>query len=89
MFPSSNIQCNAQVIEINRVCEGQVEVVVKIKDDVEECIHKYYCKQVICAVPLTVLKSHKIKFTPQLPKFYTESLEKIEAGVMEKVILAF
>lgn len=41
--------------------------------------------QVICALPLTAYKSKSIKFRPSLPDAKVKALDKLGAGLIEKV----
>ena len=49
----------------------------------------YNCDFVICSVPLGVLKAKKIKFIPELPSKFKESMVKIGFGSVTKIAHRF
>jgi len=59
--------------------------VIEIQTDKEI----YNCDFVICSVPLGVLKSKRIKFIPELPSKFKESMVKIGFGSVTKIAHRF
>lgn len=51
---------------------------------------EYYCKQVICTIPLGVLKEcHETLFEPKLPLYKLESIERLLFGTVDKIFLEY
>ena len=57
-----------------------------MKDGVEEI---YEGDSVIVTVPLSILKSGAITFSPELPESKQNAISKLGAGVVDKVIFLF
>lgn len=49
----------------------------------------FTAKKVISSLPLGVLKKGVVTFTPTLPKGYTEAIEDIGFGVVDKLFVKF
>jgi len=49
----------------------------------------FWADYVICTIPLGVLKSNSVTFTPPLPPWKLESIDKIGMGLMNKIFLEF
>lgn len=47
----------------------------------------FNCKKVVIAVPLGVLKRHAIKFSPELPGWKHEAIEKLKMGNVCKILI--
>ena len=60
---------------------GTVVKITTTKDQV------YYAKRVINTIPLGVLKSGAITFTPSLPTAYQSAISNIGMGIYNKVIV--
>lgn len=58
---------------------------VRVKTESEE----FTADAVVVTLPLGVLKSGKVKFTPELPQAKTQSLAKLEMGLLNKCYLKF
>lgn len=50
---------------------------------------KFYGTAVVITLPLGVLKSGMVKFSPPLPENKTQALKRLEMGVLNKVFLKF
>jgi monoamine oxidase len=50
---------------------------------------QFQCKNVVCTIPLGVLKTCSIKFIPQLPEYKLNSINNLGMGLMNKVVLHF
>lgn len=51
---------------------------------------EYHCKQVICTIPLGVLKdSHETLFEPKLPTYKLESIDRLLFGTVDKIFLEY
>lgn len=50
---------------------------------------QYHADYAIVTVPLGVLKSGRIKFIPDLPKFKRDAIRQLKMGVYDKIILHF
>ena len=61
------IQTNSIVKSVNYSSTNKITVSTTSKN--------YECDYVICSVPLGVLKSNSIEFTPALPKYKQDSIE--------------
>lgn len=51
--------------------------------------HDWTCNKVIVTVPLSILKTNGITFEPELPDKKLRAIDKLGAGVIEKVVLKF
>jgi monoamine oxidase len=51
--------------------------------------NKYYCKRLISSLPLGILKSNKVAFTPALPASHQQSIDNLGVSVFNKVQLSF
>lgn len=49
------------------------------------CVHLCFLRQVIVTVPLYLLKSKRLKFTPDLPDKKQTAINNLGAGLIEKV----
>jgi hypothetical protein len=49
----------------------------------------FVARSVICTLPLGVLKSGSVQFSPLLPKNKTEAISKLGVGLQDKIVLAF
>ncbi len=49
----------------------------------------YEAEKVIVTVPLGVLKKGNIKFEPLLPNWKIEAINKMGAGILDKLVLEF
>ncbi len=76
-----DIALNTKVTSINTSLSENVE----IRTDQEI----YNCDFVICSVPLGILKAKRIKFIPELPNKFKESIEKIGFGSVTKIAHRF
>ncbi|WP_269914436.1 flavin monoamine oxidase family protein [Acinetobacter sp. HY1485] len=68
----------------------QIEQVMLLNDGVElvdQNNQHYTASKVIITVPLGVLQHHKIKFTPELPNEYQNSIQNIGFGSFNKVFV--
>jgi len=50
---------------------------------------QFYCHRVIVTLPLGVLKSGKVRFSPPLTELKTKAIERLGFGVMAKIALFF
>ena len=76
-----DIVLNTKVTSINT----NLGKVIEIQTDKET----YNCDFVICSVPLGVLKAKRIKFIPELPSKFKESMVKIGFGSVTKIAHRF
>ena len=76
-----DIVLNTKVTSINT----NLGKVIEIQTDKET----YNCDFVICSVPLGVLKAKRIKFIPELPSKFKESMGKIGFGSVTKIAHRF
>ena len=76
-----DIVLNTKVTSINT----NLGKVIEIQTDQET----YNCDYVICSVPLGVLKAKRIKFIPELPGKFKESMVKIGFGSVTKIAHRF
>ncbi|CAF3525593.1 unnamed protein product [Rotaria socialis] len=50
----------------------------------------YECEQLICTIPLAVMKwSYKSLFTPALPAWKSEAIQKMDMGTVDKIYLFY
>lgn len=56
---------------------------------VETTKNKYNADAVVVTLPIGVLKSGKVKFTPELPEFMQTSIAEIKVGLFNKVAMRF
>jgi polyamine oxidase len=78
------IELNAVIthIDISTQFDGLVRVLTQDN-------RHYLCKYVLVTVPLGCLKAHSIVFTPPLPSWKQEAIEKMGFGLQNKVFLQF
>ncbi|XP_046839081.1 lysine-specific histone demethylase 1B-like [Xenia sp. Carnegie-2017] len=76
-----DIHMNTEVISIDYSTEA---ISVRTKDG-----RIFIADKVIVTVPLSLLKSETIAFTPKLPEEKIKSIKRLGAGLVEKVILSF
>ncbi|XP_019850257.1 PREDICTED: lysine-specific histone demethylase 1B-like [Amphimedon queenslandica] len=74
---------NSQVCHIDASSEDN-PVIVKCRNG-----NEYTADKVIVTVPLSILKDKTIKFTPSLSPAKQKAIERIGAGLVEKVTLTF
>eukprot|EP00957_Ditylum_brightwellii_P117651 8974266-Ditylum_brightwellii.AAC.1 len=65
---------------------GEVSVVARDKDG---CRVERKADAILCTVSIGVLRSKKIEFVPQLPKWKAEALNEVQMGVFAKVFARF
>lgn len=78
-----DIRLNTPVTEIS-VDEAQQRVRVTAADG-----QVYEGSRVVVTVPLAVLKANKIKFTPPLPEYKQQAMDRLDIGTLEKVVLRY
>ena len=49
----------------------------------------YTANKIIVTVPLAILQNNEITFTPALPSTHTTAINKMGAGLMDKLVLEF
>ncbi|CAF1052779.1 unnamed protein product [Adineta steineri] len=76
-----SIQFNSIVTNIN-ILNNIVEIKTKDKK-------KYLCKYVLLTIPLGCLKSNSISFSPSLPQWKQDAIEKMGFGLLNKIYLQF
>ncbi|KAF9088536.1 hypothetical protein BGX23_007276 [Mortierella sp. AD031] len=66
------------------------------RDQHQEAIHiqcrdgtSYKCSAAVVTVPLGVLKSHQIQFSPQLPDWKKQAINNLGFGLLNKLVLVF
>ncbi len=70
-------------------------IATEIDYDSSERVHvftkneTFHCDYAICSVPLGVLKTNSVNFTPPLPKYFRDSIDKIGFGTVTKLALKF
>ncbi|CAF3082077.1 unnamed protein product [Rotaria sp. Silwood2] len=78
------IKLNSIVTNIDILSEYDGIVRVSTKDN-----NTYLCKYVILTIPLGCLKSNSIIFTPLLPQWKEEAIQRMGFGLLNKVYLQF
>ncbi len=68
-----------------------VNAVNRVGNEFQVTTHKnsYNADLVVCALPLGVLKSGKVKFTPEFSPKKRESIERIGVGAVNKVVIEY
>ncbi|CDW91771.1 amine oxidase [Stylonychia lemnae] len=93
IFPDGYIQIpKALAKNLNVILNQKVTKIDYSKDSVNVITENgkvYEADRVVVTVPLAILKSNMITFTPQLPKSKQDSIEKMGAGLMDKLYLEF
>ncbi|BEI83447.1 hypothetical protein CcaverHIS002_0400510 [Cutaneotrichosporon cavernicola] len=79
MANGAQVRLNAKVTEIKEEAGG---VIVTAGE-------QYTCKTAIVTIPLGVLKRSLGIFSPSLPERYTEVVEGVHVGVLEKLLLRY
>jgi len=80
--PDLDIRLNQVVTSIEDF--NTYKITIKTREN-----QAFYCKKVLVTVPLGVLKSKLIKFSPELPDNKLEAINLLDMGLMNKVILRF
>ncbi|CAF4532100.1 unnamed protein product [Rotaria sp. Silwood2] len=81
---SLTIKLNSIVTNIDILSEYDRIVRVSTKDN-----NSYLCKYVLLTIPLGCLKSNSIIFSPSLPQWKEEAIQKMGFGLLNKVYLQF
>ncbi|XP_065063075.1 lysine-specific histone demethylase 2-like [Rhopilema esculentum] len=76
-----DINLSCEVVAVN-YAESQVQVTARSGET-------FSADKVVVAVPLSVLKKGSMEFLPSFPEPKKESISKIGAGVIEKVVMQF
>lgn len=76
-----NIRPNTEVLEIDYSDKNQVRVITNKTT--------YSADKVIITLPLGVLKSNSVKFTPELPSQKQEAINRLGFGSLAKLVLFF
>lgn len=82
-IPQDWLRFEQQVENISWNTEGRIQIT---------CTNHqiYECDYVICTIPLAVMKwSHKSLFTPALPSWKSEAIEKMDMGTVDKIYLFY
>eukprot|EP01080_Neovahlkampfia_damariscottae_P004239 gene4239-7576_t len=77
-----NIELNSKVIKVEKI-ESNLYSIMTSDNRI------YFTKKVLITVPLGVLKRNSIKFSPPLPKYKIDAIQKLGFGLLNKVILEF
>ncbi len=75
-----NIVFNQKVEEVN--WETPVVKVKTLTDD-------FFCDYVVCTIPLNILKSQVVTFTPDLPENKLSAMNGLEMGIVNKFLLTW
>jgi len=70
------------------------QVVTKIEyDDQKSTVYTsegiFECKYLVLTVPMSIYHNNLIEFNPPLPKWKTDSMNKIKMGLMDKIAIRF
>jgi polyamine oxidase len=78
------VQLNTIVTRINLPTNTDDLIRISTQDD-----RHYLCKYVLITIPLGCLKARSIEFTPALPDWKLDAIDKMGMGLLNKIYLQF
>lgn len=95
LLDANLIRCNCIVSNIDYTMDPVMVEYVKTNCDASSehrqstTRHRIYARSVLCTVPLGVLKSENIQFSPPLPPAKRKAIQKLGVGFYNKVVLVW
>ena len=79
-----SVQLNTVVTSINIPTDKNDPIRITTEDN-----RHYLCKYVLITIPLGCLKARSIQFTPQLPEWKQNAIDKMGFGLLNKIYVQF